>query len=709
MMKTLFFTTIALLTAGIVAAHNHSEQTDRQGQRVQYFTIKHPNVGKTFDGMGVVNGGGATSVLLKDYPEPQRSEILDMVYRPMWGASVSSLLVEIPGDGNSTQGSMPSHSHYRGDFNFRRGYMWWIIREAKRRNPKLLLDGTAWSMPGWVGNNDYWSDDAVNYYISWLKGLRSVYGIEMDALGCHNEKGYNYNFIKNLHEALHSNGFKNVRLHGFDNWGKNKMDFLEDIAHDSELARCFYAVSAHTFSEIPATARQRQLADSLNKPIWNTEDHIYKKGFDCLIGIVKALNENYIISGATRIINWYDIAGVYPIEPYSTDPPMLLAREPWSGHYDVRQALWGYAHYGQFTHAEWKYVDEACGKLTKGGSMVMMHNPSTRDYSIIIETSSANEAQTIDIALPKSFSDSKLCLWRSNIYSQFERMKDVDVSKQHITITVEPHSVLTLSTTRGQQKGYFKNIPASQPFPLPYSESYEEYTHPDEWGYLPHYTADIIGSFELVGSPDHKGTCIRQVVGQHTNSWAPEWHYYTIIGDSAWHNYEVKARVWLNPGDEAGVMGRVCHVGWGYGIEAKGYYLKIDDSGNCKLMITCGKLNPKELIGDAEQRKRIIASSNVEVGGEYVLDSALVDGIHIHQWHELAIRFDGDTITGLVDGKTVVEATDNHYSKGMAGLIAPMHKLTISTPYFDDLSIRPLAHQDASGTPLPIIKSLYPD
>jgi len=54
--------------------------------------------GKRFDGIGVVNGGGATSVLLKDYPEPQRSQILDLVFRPKFGASVSALLVEIPGD-----------------------------------------------------------------------------------------------------------------------------------------------------------------------------------------------------------------------------------------------------------------------------------------------------------------------------------------------------------------------------------------------------------------------------------------------------------------------------------------------------------------------------------------------------------------------------------------------------------------------------------
>jgi galactosylceramidase len=79
--------------------------------------------GRHFDGIGVVNGGGATSVLLKDYPEPQRGQILDLVYKAKFGASVSALLVEIPGDGNSTQGSMPSHMHTRYDLDYNRGWM----------------------------------------------------------------------------------------------------------------------------------------------------------------------------------------------------------------------------------------------------------------------------------------------------------------------------------------------------------------------------------------------------------------------------------------------------------------------------------------------------------------------------------------------------------------------------------------------------------
>ena len=115
--------------------------------RPQEIRIGNALAGKRFDGIGAVNGGGATSVLLKDYPEPQKSQIMDLVFKPMFGASVSTILVEIPGDGNSTQGSMPSHSHFQGDSNFDRGYMWWVMEEAVKRNPKLTLDATAWSAP----------------------------------------------------------------------------------------------------------------------------------------------------------------------------------------------------------------------------------------------------------------------------------------------------------------------------------------------------------------------------------------------------------------------------------------------------------------------------------------------------------------------------------------------------------------------------------
>ncbi len=673
---------------------------------VQTIRITNLEQGKQFDGIGAVNGGGATSVLLKDYPEPQRSQIMDMVYRPMFGASVSAILVEVPGDGNSTQGSMPSHSHYRGDHNYLRGYMWWVMQEAKRRNEALSLDATSWSAPAWV--NNFWSDDMVDYYVDWLQGLREVHGLELNALGCHNEKGWNAEFAKNLRKAMNERGFSGVKLHGFGNWGNQKMDFLKRMQEDTELRDALDAVCAHTFSEIQLTPEQRKMAEDMGKPIWNSEDHVYLPGFDCLISIVKCFNQNYIISGATKVVNWYDIGATYPLEPYSKEPPMLLAQEPWSGHYLVREALWGYAHYGQFTKVGWRYIDDGCLSLPDGGSMVTMRDPQTGDYSIIAETKGAKKAQKIKVEVSDGLAAGNLCVWYSDSLQQFVRLKDIAPRGRSFSITLKPNAVYSLSTMAGQQKGTFADVPASQPFPIPYEDDFEQYKNPSEWGYLPHYLADLIGCYCLTPSPEGEGSCIRQVVGSHTLSWAPEWHHYTILGDAGWQDYEVSADVYLNPGDEAGVMGRICDVGSGYGIWAKGYYLKTDDRGKVTLILTRGKRDQKELIGDKEQQAIILARKDVEIGGEYTLAEAVVAGISALEWHNLKLCFQGDQITGYVDGIEVVQATSDHYGKGMAGLIAPLKEHSVSTPYFDNLRITPIGRTQATPTVVPAIQPLYP-
>ena len=717
-MKKLFILLISLCINSNLFAQERVTVTETNGGNIgepvieaaikaQTVRLSADSSGKRFDGIGIVNGGGATSVLLKDYPEPQRSQIMDLVYKPMFGGSVSVLLVEIPGDGNSTQGSMPAHSHYKGDDNYSRGYMWWVLREAKKRNPLLSLDATAWSAPAWVKH--YWSQDMADYYVAWLYGLRCIYGIELDAIGCHNERGCNYDFAKVLRRTMDNRGFKNVKLHGFDNWGKSKMDFLKDMQADKELRDALYAVSAHTFSEIHMTKEQRAMAEAMGKPIWNTEEHIYKKGFDCLISIVKAFNDNYIVSGATRIINWYDIAGVYPLEPYSCDPTTVLAREPWSGHYEVREALWGYAHYGQFTQIGWHYVDDGCMVLKEGGSMVTLRNPQTGDYSIIVETKEARKTQTVRVIPDGGLKDGSLCVWYSDAKQQFVRLEDIPLKDGAYNITLKPDAVYSFSTTTGQQNGSFAVIPDSKPFPIPYADDFDSYGQASKWGYLPHYTADIIGCFELVERPGHDGQCIRQTVGEHTLSWAPEWHHYTILGDSSWTDYEVSADVYLNPHDEGAIMGRLCDVGSGYGVWAKGYYLKLDDQGNCSLVITRGKFDQKELIGDAEQQALILTRKDAEIGGEYTLASAKVAGVAPLQWHNLKLRFNGDQLTGYVDGGEVVSTVSGHYGKGMAGLMAPMQKLRVSTPYFDNLKITPVGQELSTPAQALDIEPLYPE
>jgi galactosylceramidase len=88
--------------------------------------------GRVFDGVGVASGGGCVARLLINYPEPQRNQILDFLFKPNYGASVQALKVEIGGDGNSTEGSEPSHMHTATDENYNRGFEWWMMKEAKK-------------------------------------------------------------------------------------------------------------------------------------------------------------------------------------------------------------------------------------------------------------------------------------------------------------------------------------------------------------------------------------------------------------------------------------------------------------------------------------------------------------------------------------------------------------------------------------------------
>ncbi len=691
-MKKLFYHLFLRLTAGASLFCCLAGNLIFPAFADQTIDLKGDAGGKRFDGIGAVSGGGATSVLLKDYPEPQRSQVLDLLFKPKFGASMSALLVEVPGDGNATQGAEPSHMHTRDDLNFSRGYEWWLMREAKKRNPDLTLDACAWGCPGWVGNGSFWSQDMCDYYVRWIQGLKSVYGLDLNAIGCRNEKGVNADFAKKFRATLDANGLDKIRIHAFDNWDKTKFDWARHMTNDLELRKAVAIFSNHTMSEIPTPADVLKLAESLDKPIWNTEEHVYKKGFDCELSLVKAFNENFLHSGVTKIVNWYLVGSVYSLEPYAEDPAAMIANSPWSGFYRTREVLWGYAHYGQFSKIGWTYLNGACGKLNDGGSFVTLKSPG-KDYSVIIETKGAKTVQNLTFNVSGGLSSGKLCVWRSNAKEQFVRQTDIKLQNNSFTIALEPDTLYSISTTTGQQKGSFDNIPAETKFPFPYYETFEAYASPKQFGYLPRYTADIASVFEIAERPDNTGKCLRQVVSQKPQSWAPEWMPYTIIGDEHWQDYEVSADILLDNGGWAGVMGRVNNVGDGYGCAPKGYYLRLATNGTCTLVAINGKAGAVDL-GDKEHQEALRAAGNTGEKGERQMITGTAKNFDVKQWHNVKLQFAGTAITGFVDGAQVLSATNSVFSHGMAGLVTGDSK-TRNTACFDNLLI------NAVGTATP--------
>ena len=176
-------------------------------------TINGSSAGRTFDGVGAISGGGGNSRLLIDYPEPERSQILDYLFKPGYGASLQILKIEIGGDTNSTSGAEPSIEHTRGAINCNVGYEFWLAEQAKARNPAIKLYGLAWGAPGWIGGGNFWSTDTINYLVSWL-GCAKQDNLTLDYLGGWNERGYNKTWYENLRSTLNSSGYSAVKIVG---------------------------------------------------------------------------------------------------------------------------------------------------------------------------------------------------------------------------------------------------------------------------------------------------------------------------------------------------------------------------------------------------------------------------------------------------------------------------------------------------------------
>jgi hypothetical protein len=133
-----------------------------------------------------------------EYPEPQRSQVLDFLFKPKFGAAFQHLKVEIGGDMNSTDGTEPSHARTRAELEhpqpecFDRGYEWWLLREARRRNPAIFTDILQWGAPGWIGqgksdSEKFFSQDNADFIASFIQGARQYHGVDINYCGIWNE------------------------------------------------------------------------------------------------------------------------------------------------------------------------------------------------------------------------------------------------------------------------------------------------------------------------------------------------------------------------------------------------------------------------------------------------------------------------------------------------------------------------------------------
>ncbi|HEX5551968.1 MAG TPA: discoidin domain-containing protein [Chitinophagaceae bacterium] len=612
--------------------------------------------GMRFDGVGAISAG-ASSRLLYDYPEPERSQILDYLFKPDYGASMQLLKVEIGGDMNSTDGSEPSHEHGPDDLDCGRGYEWWLIREAKKRNPDIKLIALAWGAPGWIGK--FWSPAMIDYLMDWLDCARSN-GITIDYIGGWNERGWNADWYIALDSALNKK-FPHVKIIAADDV-RDPWSVATEMTHNAALKKAVDIVGVHSacgwrtyYTKCPSTADAR----SLGKPLWNSEHSSLSHNVGAL-PLARAMNRLYIEGKITGNMCWSLVSAWYASFPIADTGP-LLAEWPWSGHYEVGKSIWVYAHTAQFTRPGWHYMDKACGFLPSGASFVTLRSPDRSEFTTIIEAVDAKTPQQITFSLKGRLSDKPVHVWETNLLSgraedYFNHVKDVRPLNGVVKIKIQPGCLYTLSTTSGQHKGSAASKSGiDAQMPLPFKEDFEGY----QTGKLARYFSDVNGAFETASCDGGtQGLCYEQMGTGEPVTWIDRgMPPATILGDPRWWgDYKVSVDVYLPQKGYVELLGRVCAQ---EGLSIAGYHLRVNTNGDWKLY------------SEGFRKK----------------DSTLLEGstaFTVKKWHKLGLEMHGSRIRIWIDHKSVGSVDNKDYITGQIGLlVSPWQKAQ-----FDNVVIR---------------------
>jgi len=613
--------------------------------------------GPTFQGVGAISGGGGNSRLLIDYPEPQRSQILDYLFEYNYGAVIQLLKLEIGADVNSSDGAEPSIEHVKGEINCNVGYEWWLAAQAKARNPNIKLYGLQWGAPGWVSTDGtIWTNADVQYVIDWLNCAKS-HELTVDYVGGWNEHGYNITWYRNLRAALNHNGFRSVKIVAADQSSSSnnrEWSVARAMATHPAFASAVDVIGGHNACKYPTTGYTCTItstAESFGKPLWISEIGAMDANKDA-DAMVRSVNNAFIQGGITGLLEWPLINSMAPGLPYQ-NRGLLYAKQPWSGHYRVNKMTWAIAHTTQFVGQGWRHVGGGAGPIGDSGTYVAYQTRSHSKWSLVAENTGSFSGQNVSpqqitVTVKGGLASSTVHVWQTNLWDSgtqttFARQPDISPTNGAFTYTIPAGFVVTFTTNAGQAKGTTAGPPA-EPMPLPYSATRDESGQP--WG-----LGAQDGAFEYAPClGGRSGSCIQQMAQRTPIWWRKSKHEarfpYAVVGDASWTNYTVTSNIlFTKSSGSAGLIGRFSNQGArGDKERFNGYQFTLNAAGAWAII------------------------KNTHASGPTTLRSGHTSAPGTGHWRTISLTLSGSTLTAKRDGATLATVTDSSFASGIAGI-----------------------------------------
>ena len=689
--------------------------TAASGTTVTKVTVDGRRVGARFWGVGAISGGGGNSRLLIDYPEPQRSQILDDLFRPNYGATLQLLKLEIGGDSNASVGAEPSIEPEAGHRDCNSGYEWWLAEQAVARNPNIKLYGLQWGAPGWVAgtggtgtfsasrqapravtsdglatsSRSLWTQADIDYVLSWLDCARS-HGLTISYLGGWNERfrpttdRAGVLWYEKMRAALDAHGYRQVKLVAADEVGPERWSVADVMAKDPAFNAAVDVIGVHDACGYPpgddgdkapfgyhcgssATAR------GLHKPMWASEDGKMDAGVGAPT-MMRQLINSYNHAGITGVLEYPLVTAMVDDLPME-NRGLVTAKWPWSGQFRVNRIAWSIAHITQFVPQGWHYVRGANRSLGTTGSFATFESPNRRQWSLVAQNTGAYRgqrvvAQRLQVNLRGGLARGAVHVWATKLWSHdpakwFMHLPDVHPTHGTFSYRIPPGYAVSFTSRSDvvRRAATHAGKLASAPAALPASWT----AHPDATG-MPTYLSPIDGAFgyrPCLGG--RSGSCLEQQSTQPPVYWVSPTDGprvpYAVVGDNTWHEYDVAADVlFTQPESTAGLISRF--TGFGVLTDAHdsqrfdGYEFTLRDDGTWTVY------------------------RNSRADGRTVLGSGTVAAPGTGTWHRLELSASGSTLAATVDGRRLATLSGASWSHGLAGVESNWSRVQ-----YDDLTV----------------------
>jgi glucuronoarabinoxylan endo-1,4-beta-xylanase len=446
---------------------------------ISWNTLKQP-----IDGFGISEAFHQSNNI-NIFPEPKRTEILDLLFSTTKGAGFS-ILRNIVGDGgtwgNATDGPNATIEPSEGvwwDWDAKNDDQIWLMNECKNTYGVTRFMSTVWSPPVWMKTNNSVTGGGnvstnkyqqfADYLAEYVNGYKTHYGIDIYAISMSNEPDLSTsysscqwsssqitdfvgNYVKPTFEA------KNVPAKFMVNEHMNFSESLVvDALNNTNASSRIDIVGVHCYGSSPTALPTTK---SKGKKIWLTEvSNLNNNDATITDGLswAKKVHDFMTVAEGNAFCYWWGAC-------YKTNNGEALIRMDMNAKtYSADKRLYTIGNYSRFVRPGWTRIDATANPASNVYITAYKDNDTGKFAIVAINNNSSTQEVSFTLS---GATVSSVTPYRTSASENLAQLTAISVSGGTFTATLGASSVTTFVGT-GTGGGTPTPVVTPTPTPIP--------------------------------------------------------------------------------------------------------------------------------------------------------------------------------------------------------------------------------------------------